>query len=96
LRQLAHPRIGPRVELVDAQDRIDWLVESRIAEEEGLAGPKCFGPRILGEPMIDGFVLPRDTPKYDGTDKPEGWLLDYSTAVGIARGNKRCGVRYSP
>ncbi|KAK1627193.1 hypothetical protein QYE76_001508 [Lolium multiflorum] len=56
------------------RDRLDRLVESRIAEEEGPAGPKCFGPRILNEPMVDGFQLPRDTPKYDGTAKPEDWL----------------------
>ncbi|KAM0882594.1 hypothetical protein ACQ4PT_032203 [Festuca glaucescens] len=87
---------GPRVEPTDARDRIDRLVESRIAEEEGPAGPKCFGPCILSEPVIDGFQLPRDTPRYDGTAKPEDWLLDYTTAVGIARGNKRWAVRYSP
>ncbi|KAK1683164.1 hypothetical protein QYE76_044012 [Lolium multiflorum] len=95
-RQPAHSRLGPRVEPTDARDRLDRLVESRIAEEEGPAGPKCFGPRILNEPMIDGFQLPRDTPKYDGTAKPEDWLQDYSTAVGIAKGNKRWAVRYSP
>ncbi|KAK1680935.1 hypothetical protein QYE76_041783 [Lolium multiflorum] len=95
-RQQAHSRLGPRIEPTDARDRLDRLVESRIAEEEGPAGPKCFGPRIANEPMIDGFQLPRDTPKYDGTAKPEDWLLDYSTAVGIARGNKRWAVRYSP
>ncbi|KAK1665990.1 hypothetical protein QYE76_054149 [Lolium multiflorum] len=95
-RQPAHSRLGPCVEPTDARDRLDRLVESRIAEEEGPAGPKCFGPRILNEPMIDGFQLPRDTPKYDGTAKPEDWLQDYSTAVGIAKGNKRWAVRYSP
>ncbi|KAK1683387.1 hypothetical protein QYE76_044235 [Lolium multiflorum] len=95
-RQPAHSRLGPRIEPADARDRLDRLVESRIAEEEGPAGPKCFGPRILNEPMIDGFQLPRDTPKYDGTAKPEDWLQDYSTAVGIAKGNKRWAVRYSP
>ncbi|KAK1649163.1 hypothetical protein QYE76_066968 [Lolium multiflorum] len=61
-RQPAHSRLGPRIEPTDARDRLDRLVESRIAEEEGPAGPKCFGPRILNEPMIDGFQLPR-TPK---------------------------------
>ncbi|KAK1616082.1 hypothetical protein QYE76_021599 [Lolium multiflorum] len=95
-RQPARSRLGPRIEPVDARDRLDRLVESRIAEEEGPAGPKCFGPRIANEPMIDGFQLPRDTPKYDGTAKPEDWLQDYSTAVGISRGNKRWAVRYSP
>ncbi|KAK1609247.1 hypothetical protein QYE76_032920 [Lolium multiflorum] len=95
-RQPARSRLGPRIEPTDARERLDRLVESRIAEEEGPAGPKCFGPRILNEPMVDGFQLPRDTPKYDGTAKPEDWLLDYSTAVGIAKGNKRWAVRYSP
>ena len=88
--------MGPRIEPTDARDRLDRLVESRIAEEEAPACPKCFGPRIANEPVLDGFQLPRDTPKYDGTAKPEDWLLDYSTAVGIAKGNKRWAVRYSP
>ncbi|KAK1683460.1 hypothetical protein QYE76_044308 [Lolium multiflorum] len=61
-RQPARSRLGPRVEPADARDRLDRLVESRIVEEEGPAGPKCFGPRIANEPMIDGFQLPRDTP----------------------------------
>ncbi|KAK1685229.1 hypothetical protein QYE76_046077 [Lolium multiflorum] len=95
-RQPARSRLGPRIEPVDARDRLDRLVESRIAEEEAPACPKCFGPRIANEPMLDGFQLPRDTPKYDGTAKPEDWLQDYSTAVGISRGNKRWAVRYSP
>ncbi|KAK1670608.1 hypothetical protein QYE76_058767 [Lolium multiflorum] len=94
-RQPARSRLGPRIEPTDARERLDRLVESRIAEEEGPAGPKCFGPRIINEPMVDGFQLPRDTP-YDGTAKPEDWLQDYSTAVGIAKGNKRWAVRYSP
>ncbi|KAK1653227.1 hypothetical protein QYE76_071032 [Lolium multiflorum] len=88
-RQPAHSRLGPRIEPADARDRLDRLIESRIAEEEAPACPKCFGPRIANEPVLDGFQLPRDTPKYDGTAKPEDWLLDYSTAVGISRGNKR-------
>ncbi|KAK1668543.1 hypothetical protein QYE76_056702 [Lolium multiflorum] len=95
-RQPARSRLGPRIEPTDARERLDRLVESRMREEEAPAGPKCFGPRIINEPMIDGFQLPRDTPKYDGTAKPEDWLLDYSTAVGIAKGNKRWAVRYSP
>ncbi|KAK1609712.1 hypothetical protein QYE76_033385 [Lolium multiflorum] len=82
-RQPAHSRLGPRIEPADARDRLDRLVQSRIAEEEAPAGPKC-GPRIANEPTLEGFQLPRDTPKYDGTAKR---LLDYSTAVGIAKGN---------
>ena len=28
------------------------------------------------EPFPKGFMLPWDTPKYDGTTKPEDWLID--------------------
>ena len=39
----------------------------------------------------------RPTPrKYNGTAKSEDWLVDYTTAVGIAKGNKRVAVRYVP
>ena len=44
--------------------------------------------RIATEVFPKGFALPRDTPKYDGTSKPEDWLSDYGTAVSIAGGNK--------
>ena len=39
-------------------------------------------------------MLPRDTPKYTGSVKPEDWLIDYSTAVSIANGNKRVAMKY--
>ena len=41
-------------------------------------------------------MLPRDTPKYNGTVKPEDWLADYTTAIGITGANCRLAVRYSP
>ena len=47
-------------------------------------------------PFPKGFTLPRDTPKYTGSVKPEDWLVDYSTAVNIANGNKRVVVKYVP
>jgi hypothetical protein len=65
-------------------------------EDEDAVGPACFGPRIRDEPFPKGFSLPRDTPKYNGTVKPEDWLTDYATAIGIAGGNKRVAVRYVP
>ena len=43
-----------------------------------------------------GFSLPRDTPKYNGSVKPEDWLIDYSTTVSIANGNRRVAVKYVP
>jgi hypothetical protein len=80
----------------DARSQIDALEEARILEEEDTAGLMCFGNRIRGEPFPKGFLLPRDSPKYDGSTKPENWLVDYNTAVGIAHGNKRVAVRYAP
>ena len=74
----------------------DRLARSLTLEEEDDVGPPCFGPRIRDEPFPKGFSLPRDTPKYNGSVKPEDWLLDYSTAVRIANGNRRVAVKYVP
>ena len=59
-------------------------------------GLPCLGPRIRDETFPRGFTLPRDTPKYTGSVKPEDWLVDYSTVVSIANGNKRVTVKYVP
>ncbi|KAI5016516.1 hypothetical protein ZWY2020_006367 [Hordeum vulgare] len=80
----------------DARRRVVILAKLALLEEDGPVGPACFGPRIRGEPFPQGFTLPRDTPKYNGTTKPEDWLIDYTMAVGIARGNKRVTVHYVP
>jgi hypothetical protein len=64
-------------------------------EEEGPAGPICFGPQIQQEPFPRNVTLPRNTPMSNGTTKPEDWLVDYTTAIGIAGGNKRVAVRYA-
>ena len=79
----------------DARHHIEQL-QKDLHEEEGPAGPACFGPRIRQEQFPKGFTLPRDTPKYNGTVKPEDWLTNYMTAVGIAGGNRRVVVRYAP
>ena len=46
--------------------------------------------------MTKGFLLPRDTPKYNGSVKPEDWLIDYSTAVSIANDNRHVAMKYIP
>ena len=75
----------------NARHRIDRLARSLVLEEEDAIGLPCFGPRIRDEPFPKGFLLPRDTPKYNGSMKPEDWLVDYSTAVNITNINKaRC------
>ena len=65
-------------------------------EESGTIGPAFFGPRIRKEPFPKGFMLPRDTPKYNGTVKPEDWHTDYTTTIGITGANRRLAVRYAP
>src|SRR3954470_14266923 len=57
-------RLGPRqIGQNDARYRIE-LLEKDAQEEEGAAGPACFGHRIRTEQFPKGFTLPRDTPKY--------------------------------
>ncbi|KAE8772285.1 Endoglucanase 3 [Hordeum vulgare] len=91
-------RIGPRVPHSDnyAPRRLNLLAQSALLEEDGPIGPACLGPRIRGVPFPIGFTLPRDTPKYNDTTKPQDWLIDYTNTVGIAWGNKRVAVRYVP
>ncbi|KAI4973474.1 hypothetical protein ZWY2020_035735 [Hordeum vulgare] len=73
----------------DARRHLNMLSLSALLEEESPIGPACFGPRIRGELFPRGFTLPLDTPNYTGTAKLEDWLIDYTTAIGTARGNKR-------
>jgi hypothetical protein len=91
-------RIGERVDPPkdDARHRLNQLADSKFDEEESLAGPVYFGPRIHNKPFLAKFALPRDMPKYTGVVKPKDWLSDYVTAVDIADGNKRTAVRYAP
>ena len=79
----------------DAHHRIKYPARSLELEEESSAGPACLGPHIRIEPFPTGFRLPRDTPKYNGTTKPKDWLIDYTTAIGVAGGNWRLAMRYA-
>ena len=93
-RGLAASRLGPRaINDADARHRLDQLACSLEVEESGAIRPACFGPRIREEPFPKGFMLPRDTPKYNGTVKPEDWLTDYTTAIGITGANLCLAVR---
>jgi len=50
----------------------------------------------MGEPPVPNFQLARGTKTYNGSTKPQDWLIDYATAVKIAGGNLRWAVRYVP
>src|SRR4051812_3570770 len=90
-------RLGPRqIGQNDARHRIELMEKDAQEEEEGVAGPSCFCHRIRTEQFPKGFQLPRDTPKYNGSVKPEDWLTDYMTAVRIAGGRRCLAVRYAP
>ena len=90
-------RLGSRILADgDACHQVDLLTKSRAREEEGLSGAASFGSRIRDENFPEKFVMPRDIQKYDGTTKPEDWLVDYSTAINIAGGNLRLAARYVP
>src|SRR3954462_4170809 len=89
-------RLGPRqIEQNDARHRIELLEKDAQEDEEGAAGPACFGHHIRTEQFPKGFTLPRDTPKYNCSVKPEDLLTDYMTTVRIAGGSRRLAVRYA-
>lgn len=73
----------------DARYKLDRIYLSEMLETQGPPGPACFGPRIMREPPVPGFQLSRGTKTYNGSTKPEDWLIDYVTAVHIAGGNRR-------
>lgn len=80
---------------IDPRQCLNTLEASKILNEEDMAGHQCLGPRITSQPFPKGFMLPKDTPKYDSTTKPENWLVVYVTRVGITGGNRRVAVRYA-
>jgi hypothetical protein len=77
-----------------ALHRLDRIYMSKILESEAPPGLACFGPRIMKEEAMCNFQLPRDKKTYDGSTKLEDWLIDYDTAVYVARGNRRWAMRY--
>src|SRR3954464_8891359 len=73
-RPAVSARLGPRqIGQDDARPRIELLEKEVQEDEEGEAGPLCFGHLIRTEKFPKGFTLPRDTPKYNGAVKPEDW-----------------------
>src|SRR4051812_28879926 len=64
-RPVISNRLGPRQIIEnDARHRIELLERQARQEEEGAAGPTCFGYRIWTERFPKEFTLPGDTPKY--------------------------------
>jgi hypothetical protein len=57
-------------------------------EDEKEMGASCFTHRVCTTPVPKGFKLPHDQQKYDGSQEPQSWLLDYLQAVKILGGMK--------
>jgi hypothetical protein len=51
-------------------------------------GAPCFTQRVRRTQVPKGFKLPHDQQKYNGSQEPELWLLDYLHAVKILGGSR--------
>ena len=60
-----------------------------------LLGQRASAHASGRSPSPKGSCSPA-TPKYNGTVKPEDWLTDYTTAIGITSANRHITVRYAP
>jgi hypothetical protein len=60
----------------DVRHKLDRVYLSEMIEADGPPGPPYFGSWIMKEePPVRNFQLPRDTRTYDGSTKPEDWLV---------------------
>jgi hypothetical protein len=56
-------------------------------------GTPCFTRRVRKTRVPRGFKLPHDQQKYDGSQEPTLWLLDYLQAVQILGGTKATAMQ---
>jgi hypothetical protein len=57
-------------------------------DDEKAMGASCFTRRVRTTPVPKGFKLPHDQQKYDVSQEPQSWLLDYLQTVRILGGSK--------
>jgi hypothetical protein len=62
--------------------------EGNYEDEEKEMGALCFTQRVRRMQVPKGFKLPHDQQKYDGSQEPEFWFLDYLQAIKILGGSK--------
>ena len=53
------------------------------------AGPKCFADRICEEEIPKGInlKLPGNQKPYDGSERPDIWIMDFFNAVRLVHGS---------
>jgi hypothetical protein len=62
-------------------------------DDEKEMGALCFTHRVRTTPVPKGFKLPHDQQKYNGSQEPQSWLLDYLQAVKILGGTKETAMQ---
>jgi hypothetical protein len=75
-----------------AQKRVNkacsaWNKENYEDDKKEM-GALCFTQRVRRTRVPKGFKLPHDLQKYDGSQEPRLWLLDYLQAVQILGGTR--------
>jgi hypothetical protein len=68
-----------------AQERVNnaryvWK-EENYKDDKKEMGTLCFTQRVRRTRVLKGFKLPHDQQKYDGSQEPTLWLLDYLQVV---------------
>jgi hypothetical protein len=77
------------------KSRYAWR-EENYEDNDNDMGALCFTRRVRKTRVPKGFRLPHDQLKYDGSQEPTLWLLDYLQAVQILGGNKGdCNAKFT-
>jgi hypothetical protein len=67
--------------------------EENYNDEEKEMGALCFTRRVRRTRVPKGFKLPPDQQKYDGSQEPKLWLLDYLQALQILGGSRATSIQ---
>jgi hypothetical protein len=67
--------------------------EENYEDDEKEMGALCFTRRVRKTQVPKGFKLPHDQEKYDGSQEPTLWLLDYLQAVQILGGTRATAMQ---
>jgi hypothetical protein len=67
--------------------------EENYEDDEKEMGALCFTRRVRKTRVPKGFKLPHDQEKYDGSQEPTLWFLDYLQAVQILGGTRATSMQ---
>jgi hypothetical protein len=67
--------------------------EENYEDDEKEMGALCFTRRVRRTRVPKGFKLPHDQQKYDGSQEPRLWLLDYLQVVQILGGTRATAMQ---